>query len=294
MTTATLSEVSAAVANAFNAGAVGEKYEGIMPAAYDAGTAWATEVSRDWVKASDQQGYLTSLLKTAEVGFTDARIGKPMRGPDYQGETVIMQTALLWQANRSVYVQAYETGAAVADAGKMNWTPWLIGAGALAVVGIGAVVMTRKSNPGYGYAGNPSKGKGERQQHSEGAEIIDNMAKVVWAEFWASREEEKGRSFGGVDIFYAAPEPPAAAKRWALEQARKLAEMNGLDPRHPYAAMEELYARAVAANEAAGKDSEPAHRFGSDLGMMVTGSGVSWFDDNAEFNLKKPYAEFWI
>lgn len=120
------------------------------------------------------------------------------------------------------------------------------------------------------------------------------MARVAWAVVWASREEEKGVSFSGVDVFYAAPETPGAAKKWALKNAREIARLNGIMLMDPYAAMEELYARAVAANDAVGRRSESASRFGSDIGLQVLGSGVSWFDDNEEFDLKLPHSEFWM
>lgn len=345
MALVTITDVTAAVNKAFNAGLQGQAYEGLMPSAHDAGVHFATEFK---ATAPFMSTYLATLVKAAERGFSEGQQGfdppKPGSG-EFMLPDDLFVSPLLGNDVHLVYVEGYQAGKASKGT---NWTPWLIGAGALAVVGIGAVVMTRKANPTMGRTSdldariaralgwpiadvhsmslqslrelvrpvdtalaeeitlsigsgsyitrkrNPAKNKGERQRHSEGAEIIDNMARVVWADFWARREEDKGVSFSGVDVFDAAPKTPTAAKTWALDMARQLAEMNGLDPRHPYAAMEELYAKAVAANEAAGQDSEPAERFGSDLGLMITGAGVSWFDDNAKFDLKKPYGEFWI
>jgi len=141
---------------------------------------------------------------------------------------------------------------------------------------------------------NPAKGTSGRSRNLEGAEIIDNMARAVWALHWADREEEKGHSLSQVDVFDAAPKTPACANKWALRVATDIAQLNGLGYLTPYAAMEELYRRAEAANQAKGRRTEPAHRFGSDLALQVLGHGVSWFDDNAEFELKLPHDEFWM
>lgn len=141
---------------------------------------------------------------------------------------------------------------------------------------------------------NPAKGTSGRGLHPEGAEIIDNMARAAWALNWADREEEKGRSLSQVDVFYAAPKTPACANKWALKVANEIAQRNYLGTLTPYAAMQELYRKAEEANQAAGRSTEPAERFGSDIALQVLGHGVSWFDDNAEFELNLPHDEFYM
>ena len=41
------------------------------------------------------------------------------------------------------------------------------------------------------------------------------------------------------------------------------------------------------------KEEDYAFDFGFALGLMVTGSGSSWFDDHKEFDLDKPLIEFY-
>ncbi len=49
--------------------------------------------------------------------------------------------------------------------------------------------------------------------------IRDALVQGVWADFWASEQEEKGRSFSGCDLLEVAPKAP----RWALKWAKDLA-----------------------------------------------------------------------
>jgi len=152
MTTVTISEVTSAVNKAFAAGIAGQAYEGLMPSAYDAGVAWVANEKEAQAGKSvsvDQALFLSSLQKTAVVGFQEGSTGSPLR-TDYYGEADVMMTTPLSNANRNVYIQAHETGKSITQVTPTNWTPWLIGGGiAAAALVVGAVVISRtaSSNP---------------------------------------------------------------------------------------------------------------------------------------------------
>jgi len=123
-------------------------------------------------------------------------------------------------------------------------------------------------------------------------DILRGMARGPWALYWADREEEKGSSFSGVDIYEAAPEAPAWAKKWARELADKIVLLNtdrrGRRSERP--GLDGLYEEAVA--EGFAKDGEA---FGYYLGMQAVGAGVRWDDDVSGTNLEisVPYDEFY-
>jgi len=116
--------------------------------------------------------------------------------------------------------------------------------------------------------------------------ILFGMAKGPWALEWSNREEEKGRSFSGQDIYELAPNPPSDAVAWAEDIAAQLKRMNNV------AGLEVLY--AVAQREGFNKDRE---NFGLYLGCQAAGHGISWCDDlqpGTEKLIDIPHHEFYI
>lgn len=118
--------------------------------------------------------------------------------------------------------------------------------------------------------------------------IIAGMARAFFVERWAQREEEKGRSHGGEELMDVAPATSPKAKAHAKKFAAQVVAANG------GRTIRELYNEAQAANRRAGISGRGAEaEFGHYLAMQAMGHGVSWFDDNAKFDLKVPHTEFW-
>jgi hypothetical protein len=114
--------------------------------------------------------------------------------------------------------------------------------------------------------------------------ILFGMAKGPWAIWWADREEEKGRSFSGLDIYEESPFPPAAAVKWAEDVASEYIKLNNVR------ALEDL--AQIATRAGFTKDEES---FGMYLGCQATGAGISWSDDcpaGSHDLIKAPYREF--
>jgi hypothetical protein len=118
--------------------------------------------------------------------------------------------------------------------------------------------------------------------------ILGAMAKAAWVDHWANREEEKGRSFSGQDLWEVAPSRiPSQAKKWAKEVAMRLL----LDEKQ--ANLTALYLHAVSTFSYTG-DPE---KFGYHLGMQAMGHGVSWQDDAKgahSSDIHPPYMEFYM
>jgi hypothetical protein len=97
------------------------------------------------------------------------------------------------------------------------------------------------------------------------------------------REKRQGmpRPGPGGDWYDYAPATPPNAYAIAGELWAGLYHLNG--EAGPYS----LVLRAEAAD---GKPVD-AEEFGRDLAMQYMGTGVSWFDDHAKFDMKVPYAE---
>lgn len=86
-----------------------------------------------------------------------------------------------------------------------------------------------------------------------------------------------------------APETSGAALATAEKAAASIERLNGVD-------LGVIFERA-GMECALGRCQRRRHTpedFGSDLGMMLTGSGASWFDDHARFPLKVPSVSFYI
>lgn len=102
---------------------------------------------------------------------------------------------------------------------------------------------------------------------SHDSEILHGMSRGVWANHWASAQEEKGRSFSGQNLFDIAPKTPAWAVKWANKLADTIQKLNGID-------VDALFEMAREAGF--DKDRES---FGFYLGMQAVGAGVRWTDD---------------
>ena len=136
------------------------------------------------------------------------------------------------------------------------------------------------------------------------AQIMDAIARNLFVQAYADfleREAEGDettedltdlpRPGCGEDWDDFAPETSEAARGMARTAAASIERLNGCD-------LAVLFVRATEACEAhPGVCKSRTHTtegFGSYLGMMVTGTGVSWFDDHAMFPLKVPDVEFHI
>lgn len=122
-------------------------------------------------------------------------------------------------------------------------------------------------------------------------EILAGIPSGVWADAWATEQEEKGRSFGGgVNIIDVAPKPPKRAKDWAKKVADEIVRLSN-------APLEDLY--DIAWREYGYKGDKD--QFGFDLGMQIVGHGISWTDradyklvrENGEDFIKLPRSEFY-
>ena len=105
------------------------------------------------------------------------------------------------------------------------------------------------------------------------------------------------RAGGGEHWEDAAPPTSRAAYLTAKQAVAAIEKLNGMY-------LDALYEKARDACRSAGfdprrmssgeKHKDTPEAFGSDLAMMMTGTGVSWFDDHAKFPLTLPWVEFHI
>jgi hypothetical protein len=111
------------------------------------------------------------------------------------------------------------------------------------------------------------------------------MAEILWAEGWSMHVEEHGcERLAGMDITEVMPPIPKDARDIAEKWAKEIELRNKKK-------LEELYQEAMEANEREGKEESRRSSettFGNNLAFMVEGSGASWFDYNAEFDLDVP------
>lgn len=113
-------------------------------------------------------------------------------------------------------------------------------------------------------------------------EILDGMARAMFVTTWAHEQEEKGRSFSGKDLMDVAPATSRDAKWAAIHLANHIIARNKVEH------LTDLYARALAAG---GRGD--AKTFGHYVAMEAMGHGVSWFDNNPEFDIDIPDYEYY-
>jgi len=122
-------------------------------------------------------------------------------------------------------------------------------------------------------------------------EIVDSMARTLWADAWANNEEEWGRSAGmaGQDIMDLALPTPEHAMERAREIYDAIEKASGTT-------IEDAYARAEAdAEERPAEHSREVtkDRFGHTLVMEAMGSGVAWTDDHPKHGLDVPHSDYY-
>jgi len=121
-------------------------------------------------------------------------------------------------------------------------------------------------------------------------EIIDGMARAVFADQWAQRQEQRGNSFSGMDVYDEAPKTPSKARTWAKRNAVDILRLNP-----NFKNLTEMF-EFVVDERGYNRDAES---FGSDLGMESVGHGVSW-RDRADYrktkrdDIKTPHNEFYL
>jgi len=120
------------------------------------------------------------------------------------------------------------------------------------------------------------------------SEIVDAIAEILWGSSWADHVEEHGcENLSGVHIEDVMPPIPKLAHDYAEKWAKDVEGANGKK-------LGTLYEEAMLANEREGEGgNENSTRsspiaFGNSLAFMMMGAGVSWFDDNAKFDLEVP------
>lgn len=118
-------------------------------------------------------------------------------------------------------------------------------------------------------------------------DIAEGMARGLWLAAYSSFAEEANdpdfpRARQGQDWDDVAPETPEIADEAALALAKLYVDAN-------HVTLDGLYGRATLANGQDEDDSDQAYMFGFYLSQMAIGSGLSWFDDHARFDLKKPF-----
>ncbi len=125
------------------------------------------------------------------------------------------------------------------------------------------------------------------------AAVVRGVAEMMWAVGWADHAEQHGcASLGGCEITSVMPEIPAGVK----DSAEDI--VFGIELANEKTIAEILRMAAVADCGEGQAESTLTHwaedfaeRFGNDLEHMTEGSGVSWFDDHARFELKVPSVE---
>jgi hypothetical protein len=137
--------------------------------------------------------------------------------------------------------------------------------------------------------------------------IRSAAARMFFVMAWASREEEAGRDRNWpprANLDSLAPTTSAAALRHATHWLLQLQVANGAQVRELlYRAHEaDANGRTYPADLGARARDQPLNRwvdenaesFGEQLAMQGVGTGSSWFDDHAQFELKIPNTEFHI
>ena len=120
-------------------------------------------------------------------------------------------------------------------------------------------------------------------------EVVDGMARALFADAWVAEQEEAGESFSGTEILDVLPETDDEAADEALRFYGQVEGTNRTD-------MAALLEKAGKADGYRSWEEAPADRHGSYawtfgwyVAMQALGSGVSWFDDHGSFPLKVPY-----
>jgi hypothetical protein len=115
-------------------------------------------------------------------------------------------------------------------------------------------------------------------------EIVDAMARTLYVTDWADREEEKGRTYPGENLFDVAPATTREAYRAGNKLADRIEERNKMS-------LDALYALAATAPGQHLREPTPED-FGYAITMQSLGHGVGWSDDHPEIPMKLPHIEY--
>lgn len=112
-------------------------------------------------------------------------------------------------------------------------------------------------------------------------EFSTGAARALWASSWADGEEERGNSIQGQILDQMPPVPISA---WVAA-----GELIGLLESSNKANIFMLMERAKKAD---GVKSIDIEEFGFSMAMQALGTGVSWFDNHANFKLEDVHMEY--
>jgi hypothetical protein len=117
-------------------------------------------------------------------------------------------------------------------------------------------------------------------------DIVQSIARTLFVNAWADREEELGRSHGGQELFDIAPKTSRAAQ----DDAWRLVGM--------FEALNHMNIWAISAKVLKGAGLPDNEKNQAELGYLLTmealGHGVSWMDDHDDHGLEVPDFEFHI
>lgn len=135
-----------------------------------------------------------------------------------------------------------------------------------------------------------TEGLGQRDSSIIG-EIEDGFIEIMWADAWATEEEEQGRTYPGENILDVMPAAPEEA---IMEASMTIGYIEG----SARETIDAVWERAEAAAIADGHEDDPKMNpegFGSCLYYEHVGAGVSWNDDfPAVPNFRTPTGEIII
>jgi hypothetical protein len=115
-------------------------------------------------------------------------------------------------------------------------------------------------------------------------DIVESMARTLYVMDWIEREEEKGRTYPGQELFDVAPPTPRVAYRAARRLADRIEERNKLS-------LDAIYVAAAAAPGRHLREPTPED-FGYSLTMQALGTGVAWSDNHPDVDIKLPRIEY--
>ena len=133
--------------------------------------------------------------------------------------------------------------------------------------------------------------------------IVNGMARAFFVTAWADKQERKGKTYPGEELMDVAPSTPRYARDFALMYAGGLGSLLVHLNNAAWADVlesEKLTAADVPyrfkrpdleAQVEALKREEYARTFGHYLAMQAMGTGCSWFDDHARFEIDIHHVE---
>lgn len=138
------------------------------------------------------------------------------------------------------------------------------------------------------------------QTHPVVGKIFDGLALSLHAQAWADAADEKVRNGStsrpyppGAEITDYCGEPSEQAKFAAAQIIGQLQVLNKESIILTLQRASRADGFEIGAYPHTSEEEDYASDFGFSLGLMVTGSGSSWYDDHAEFNLNNPLVEFY-